>query len=130
MPDYYYFPVIIISPALAAIIYAMVLRWRKENFAKCLTQSGAMMFGSCHCPRCQAQKAMFDSAWQYVTYIEANNTCPNYDPNWGQKLGLSGTIAFPTWKFPDGFTCQYQDHVLSLDELAALGKLHGANCKY
>ena len=43
-----------------------------SEFAKCLTQKGAKMYGTFWCPHCQNQKKEFGDAWQYVTYTECS----------------------------------------------------------
>ncbi|MEI6774232.1 MAG: hypothetical protein WCL18_05590 [bacterium] len=41
-----------------------------DTFAQCLTDQGAIMYGSQTCPHCQSQKAMFGESFAKVTYVE------------------------------------------------------------
>lgn len=41
-----------------------------DEFAQCLTEKWAIMYGSANCPHCLAQKKMFGDSFQYVTYVE------------------------------------------------------------
>jgi hypothetical protein len=43
-----------------------------DDFAKCLTQKGAVMYGLATCSHCLDQKKMFGSSFQYVTYVECS----------------------------------------------------------
>lgn len=60
-----------------------------DEFAKCLTENGATMYGASWCPHCQNQKAMFGSSFQYVNYVEcADNP---------QPCSAMGVEGYPTW---------------------------------
>ncbi|QQS59870.1 hypothetical protein IPN35_03305 [Candidatus Peregrinibacteria bacterium] len=64
------------------------------EFATCLTDSGAVFYGTEWCPHCKKQKAMFGDALGNVPYIDCDanrSTC--------QKEGITG---YPTWKFKNG----------------------------
>ena len=65
-----------------------------DDFAKCLTQNKAKMYGASWCPHCQAQKKMFGSSFQYVDYVE----CAEGN---GQAKACSdaGITGYPTWDF-------------------------------
>lgn len=67
-----------------------------DSFAKCITLSGAGMYGTEWCENCQSQKRMFGSSFKYITYIncDANPTaCENAD-----------VTLYPTWIFGDDST--------------------------
>jgi hypothetical protein len=69
------------------------------DFAKCLSEKGAKMYGSDTCTHCASQKKEFGASWQYVTYFEC-------DPN-GVGANVSACEAaklngYPTWIFADG----------------------------
>lgn len=60
-----------------------------DEFAKCLTENGATMYGSYTCPHCQNQKDMFGSSFKYISYVDCNQnsaTCAglgiSYIPAW------------------------------------------------
>lgn len=61
-----------------------------DEFAKCLTQKGAVMYGREGCSWCAKQKEMFGDSLQYVTYVE----CPE-QPELCQEKGIN---AVPTWE--------------------------------
>ncbi|MDP7455542.1 MAG: hypothetical protein QGF62_03090, partial [Gammaproteobacteria bacterium] len=41
-----------------------------DQFAKCISESGARYYGTHWCPVCARQNAMFGSAWKKLPYIE------------------------------------------------------------
>lgn len=65
-----------------------------DDFAKCLTESGAKMYGAYWCPHCKSQKEMFGSSFQYINYIECAPGGDDADPMACQAAGISG---YPTW---------------------------------
>ncbi len=65
-----------------------------DAFAKCLTEKGAVMYGTDYCEWCQKQKADFGSAWQFVNYANCVS-----DP---QKCTAQNIQSTPTWIFSDG----------------------------
>jgi hypothetical protein len=40
-----------------------------DNFAKCLTEKGAVMYGEDWCPYTKGQKGMFGKSFKYVDYV-------------------------------------------------------------
>lgn len=60
-----------------------------DNFAKCLAQKGATMYGAAWCEHCKQQKDMFGSSFKYVNYVE----CPDNQALCDQK----GITGYPTW---------------------------------
>ena len=60
-----------------------------DEFAKCLTQKGAVMYGAVWCPHCIEQKAAFGDSFKYINYVE----CPDNTQLCIDK-GISG---YPTW---------------------------------
>ncbi len=65
-----------------------------DEFAKCLTAKGAVMYGAAWCAHCQKVKAAFGSSFKYIDYVE----CPVN----AQKCVSEGITGYPTWKFSDG----------------------------
>lgn|SRR3989344_8969353 len=65
-----------------------------DEFAQCLSEKGAIMYGADWCPHCQNEKKAFGSSFKFVNYVE----CPD-DPKRCLSAGISG---YPTWIFPDG----------------------------
>tara|TARA_Y100000310_G_scaffold89923_1_gene87060 strand:+ start:22273 stop:22635 length:363 start_codon:yes stop_codon:yes gene_type:complete len=70
-----------------------------DTFAKCLTESGAKMFGAFWCPHCIQQKDDFGTAWQYIEYIE----CSTPDKQQTEFCKQQDITGYPTWQFADGF---------------------------
>ena len=70
-----------------------------DDFAKCLTENGAKMYGSAWCGHCKEQKKNFGSSWEYINYIECEENIGD-----GQiPECLSAEITgYPTWEFADG----------------------------
>lgn len=64
-----------------------------NEFASCLTEKGAKMYGAYWCGHCQSQKELFGEAFAKVNYIECTadeQACIN-----------AGIQGYPTWKFAD-----------------------------
>lgn len=69
-----------------------------NEFAKCITSKGVVMYGTYWCHNCIAQKALFGGSFQYIKYIE----CDPYGQNNQSNLCLKkGILSYPTWEFPD-----------------------------
>ena|SRR3989344_7537978 len=61
----------------------------KDNFAKCLTEKGFVMYGAYWCPHCQNQKLAFGDSFKYIKYIECTEEV---------KLCIDKNIkGYPTW---------------------------------
>jgi thiol-disulfide isomerase/thioredoxin len=65
-----------------------------DDFAKCLTSAGAVMYGAEWCAHCQDEKKLFGDSFKYVNYIE----CPDNI----ERCLKAGVEGYPTWIFPDG----------------------------
>ena len=65
-----------------------------DEFAQCLSEKGAIMYGADWCPHCQNEKMAFGSSFKFVHYVE----CPD-DPKRCLSAGITG---YPTWIFPAG----------------------------
>ena len=65
-----------------------------EQFAQCLRDKGAVMYGAYWCPHCQREKAAFGEAFKFVSYVECTQDT--------QKFTDAGIKGYPTWIFPDG----------------------------
>lgn len=70
-----------------------------DELAKCLTASGAKMYGAYWCSHCQNQKAMFGDSFQYISYVECDAKGENGNPTACQAAGIEG---YPTWVFGNG----------------------------
>ncbi|MEM4359635.1 MAG: thioredoxin family protein [Candidatus Bilamarchaeaceae archaeon] len=60
-----------------------------DNFAKCLTEKGAIMYGADWCPHCQNQKRIFGDSFRYINYINCEK---NYTTCVSAKIE-----GIPTW---------------------------------
>ncbi|HLC47432.1 MAG TPA: hypothetical protein VJI75_06950 [Candidatus Nanoarchaeia archaeon] len=62
---------------------------RYDDFAKCLTEKGAVMYGTEWCPHCKTQKELFGDSFKYVNYVDC-------DKNSGECIA-KGIEGYPTW---------------------------------
>ena len=70
-----------------------------DTFAKCITQKGAIMYGTFWCPHCANQKGLFGRSAKKLPYIE----CSTPDSNGQlQVCKDKGITTYPTWDFADG----------------------------
>jgi len=60
-----------------------------DDFAQCLADRGAVMYGAEWCPHCQDEKRAFGDSWHIVPYVE----CPD-DPALCLDKEITG---YPTW---------------------------------
>ncbi len=84
-----------------------------DDFAKCLNEKGAKMYGAFWCGHCKNQKEALGSAFQYVNYQEC--TVDGKQNSFAQVCKDAGINFYPTWKFSDGATVEKG---LLLSELA------------
>lgn len=68
------------------------------NFANCLTETGAKMYGASWCSYCNDQKDMFGESWIDINYIE----CSLPDGGQTQICQQESITGYPTWEFGDG----------------------------
>jgi hypothetical protein len=59
------------------------------DFAKCLSDNGAIMFGTKTCGHCKNQKELFGGSFRYINYVECTEQMETCEQN-----GISGV---PTW---------------------------------
>jgi hypothetical protein len=64
-----------------------------DTFAKCITNSGAVMYGTDWCGFCQKQKKEFGRSFKEINYV-------NCDYNKDECL-VNGVSGYPTWKIND-----------------------------
>ena len=72
----------------------------KIALAKCLSESGAKMYGTYWCPSCSKQKKRFGKSWSHVDYVEC--ALPGRPRDQAQECIDAGIIEYPTWVFGDG----------------------------
>ena len=84
-------------------IYSMNKPGQYDNFAKCLTEKGAVVYGAIDwCKYTQGQKAMFGNSWKYLNYQDFSK--------------LPGIKKTPTWVING----KWLENVQSFDKLAAV----------
>jgi hypothetical protein len=83
-----------------------------DDFAQCLTDSGAKMYGAYWCPHCANQKETFGNSFKHVDYIECDPRGNDANPVACESAGIQG---YPTWIFADG---ERASGSLTLRELA------------
>jgi glutaredoxin len=79
-----------------------------DDLAKCLTDKGAVMYGSKYCGHCENQKELFGNSFQYITYVECTEQT--------QLCQENGVRAVPAWKINGELHVGFK----SLDELALM----------
>ncbi len=86
-----------------------------EDFAQCVADSGAKMYGAYWCSHCNNQKTSFGDYWDILkenVYIE----CDAKGENPQSELCISeGIDGYPTWKFSNGKTLPGE---LSLEQIS------------
>jgi glutaredoxin len=65
-----------------------------SQFAKCLTEKGAVFYGTEWCPHCNNQKAMFGDAMKNINFIDCDKE--------SQACTTAGIEGYPTRVFKDG----------------------------
>ena len=94
---------VIILAIAAYSVYSLNKPGPYDNFAKCLNEKGAVMYGAMDwCKYTQAQKAMFGKSFKYLNYHEFNE--------------LPNIKKTPTWVINGA----WYENVQSFEKLAAL----------
>ena len=94
---------VIILGTAAYSVYSINKPGPYDNFAKCLTEKGAVMYGAMDwCKYTQGQKAMFGKSFKYINYHEFQD--------------LPGIRKTPTWVINGA----WHENVQSFDKLAAV----------
>jgi thiol-disulfide isomerase/thioredoxin len=83
-----------------------------DDFAKCLKDQGAVMYGAFWCPHCQDQKALFGKSQKFIEYVECSTADSRGTTIACQKENIT---SYPTWAFSDG---SRQTGTMSLSLLA------------
>ena len=86
---------------------------KSSEVAKCLTASGAKMYGTATCADCDDQKALFGEDFKNVPYIECDTTG-------AETCAKEGIRMYPTWIFGSG---QISVGTISLEDISKM-----ANC--
>ncbi len=93
---------IITLALIAALIAFLMVQAKKpgkyDQFAQCISDSGAKFYGAWWCPHCQSQKAIFGKSSRLLPYVE----CQNRDRSPIQTCIDEDVKNYPTWIFADG----------------------------
>jgi len=87
--------IILVAVALVSLAglsltgYFSIPAGKYDNFAKCLSQKGVVMYGAEWCTHCKNQKAMFGDSFKYVTYVECTTS--------EAACTAAGVSGYPTW---------------------------------
>ena len=84
---------------LAGCTSSSVPPGKYTEFAKCITEKGAVEYGAFWCQHCAKVKAQFGDAFQYVNYVECDAKGPNPQPELCIEKGIE---AYATFIFADG----------------------------
>jgi len=87
-----------------------------DVFAKCLTESETVMYGTFWCPHCAKTKKMFAESFKYINYVECD---PRGDDERAEFCIEKGIDKYDTWEFSDG------SRVIGEPSLATLGEKAG-----
>ena len=74
-------------------------REQVDQFAQCLTEKGAVMYGTFWCPHCAQVKKNFGSSFKYVEYVECD---PRGDNEQSELCLEKGIEKYATFEFTDG----------------------------
>ncbi|KKU48641.1 hypothetical protein A3H10_04905 [Candidatus Uhrbacteria bacterium RIFCSPLOWO2_12_FULL_46_10] len=105
---------------VVAIIVGLVVFFSSNNsqpgkfdeFAKCLSDKGAVFYGAFWCPHCKNQKASFGKSVDYLNYVECSTPDGRGRTQECKDKKIEG---YPTWEFSDG---SRESGELSLSRLA------------
>lgn len=99
---------------LSALSFSAADKASLDNFARCLSEKKAVMYGAFYCDHCKEQKDMFGDAAQYLPYVECIERGTRKETDQCKALGIRRT---PTWIFEQSGQ-RVDGKVLSLQELS------------
>jgi hypothetical protein len=79
-----------------------------DEFASCLSESGAVMYGTDWCAHCNDQKDMFGKSFEFVNFVDCDYR--------RDECLIAGIGGYPTWKI-DG---ESYEGALSLSRLSEM----------
>lgn len=86
-----------------------------DDFAKCISDRGMVLYGAYTCGHCNHQKDAFGDSFQYVNYVECDPRGENGNPELCLAAGIG---AYPTWIFND-------KHYLGFQSFERLSEISG-----
>ena len=105
---------VVLAVLIGAAVWQNVKPTGLDDFAKCLSDNGAVMYGAWWCPHCEDQKDDFGPSFRHVNYVEC-----------GAARGQFNTAACPdiqstpTWTDADG------NEYKGRQDLGRLGEVYG-----
>lgn len=99
--------------AVAALLILLNAPGPHDEFAKCVTASGAKMYGTYWCAHCKEQKEMFGASFRHIDYVECS--LPQMAGQ-TEECAAAGIRSYPTWEFGDGTR---ESGALPFEELSA-----------
>jgi len=88
---YIFVGAVLLIAAVAFLVFSsMASPSRYDNFAKCLSEKGAAMYGTEECKYCKQQKGLFGKSFEYVTY----KNCGSVD---SAECDAAGIVSYPQW---------------------------------
>ncbi len=111
---------IAVALAMGILALAMPIRMANaaapnlDNFAHCLSQKKATMYGAFYCQHCAKQKELFGKSFAYVTYQEcAIMGAPGQQTDQCKYMQIR---KYPTWIFADNERREGEQSLESLAE--------------
>ncbi len=99
---------------LSGVSFSAADKTKLDDFARCLGQKKAVMYGAFYCDHCKEQKDMFGDSAQYLPYVECVEKGTRKETEQCKALGIRYT---PTWIFEQSGE-RVDGKVLSLQQLS------------
>jgi thiol-disulfide isomerase/thioredoxin len=99
---------------LSAVSFSAADKPKLDDFARCLGQKKAVMYGAFYCDHCKDQKDLFGDSAQYIPYVECVEKGTRKETEQCKALNIRRT---PTWIFEQSGE-RVDGRVLSLQELS------------
>jgi glutaredoxin len=109
------FVAVLLSISLYYIFFGSgITAGKYDEFAKCLTEKGAKMYGTDWCKYCQMQKELFGSSFKYINFVDCDKN--------RQECLEAGVNAYPTWRING-------KNYVGVQQLVTLSQLSGCELK-
>ncbi|MDO8642587.1 MAG: thioredoxin domain-containing protein [Candidatus Woesearchaeota archaeon] len=99
---------LIILALVFSSIFLTACSGKYDSFATCLTEKGAVMYGTDWCSHCKAQKELFGRSFRNIIYVNCDKAPDQCD--------AAGVEGFPTWVIGN----QSSSGTQPLDKLAVM----------
>jgi hypothetical protein len=87
-----------------------------DGFAKSLNQKGATFYGHYQCSHCKKQKDLFETAQQYLPYVECGILSKDIGTGQTKTCEDKKIEGYPTWIFADGSRTTGEQSIQSLSD--------------